>query len=234
MSEDQKLNGLSADEEAFEKLKPAVAEQAIVFPETRPETPENLAAAGKIAERLRAANVDLPPEVWKAIEEGRTADFQNHPDFMVACRAMALGGWRAKTGPSEGLLFSQPRQIVSAEPAIAESEGQSMLVRLPCPTCRGLHSAEKCFADRETRWQHFKSSVVRAWRRFCEIFRRKSKASILLPPHQRNKLPALWRQKFPKGYDGAKDAVKSVEIAGEDQTRRIAECDNSTDKNWRG
>jgi ABC-type sugar transport system substrate-binding protein len=59
-------------------------EKVVVINDAPTALTANMAAASKLAGRLRAAGANLPQEVWQAIEDGRTQDFQNHPDFMAA------------------------------------------------------------------------------------------------------------------------------------------------------
>jgi hypothetical protein len=150
----------------------------------------NMAAAAKLASRLRAAGADLPQEVWLAIEEGRTQDFQNHPDFMAATRLM---------------MFGQ----VSSELAARMESLPPQRTTTTCARCRGLHAEGSCLIEPETRWQRFRSALVKLWRRLFG----KIKAGPQVPRYQRALLPGEvpilrpdGRKPFPRNYDGAAEA----------------------------
>jgi len=150
----------------------------------------NMAAAAKLASRLRAAGADLPQEVWQAIEDGRTQDFQNHPDFMAATHLMMFG--QVPSGLAARMESLAPQHITTA-----------------CARCRGLHSEKDCLIEPETRWQRFRSVLVRLWRRLFG----KIKAAPQVPRYQRALLPGEvpilrpdGRKPFPRNYDGAAEA----------------------------
>lgn len=117
-------------------------EKVVAINDDPPALTANMAAASKLASRLRAAGANLPQEVWQAIEEGRTQDFQNHPDFMAATHLM---------------MFGQ----VSSKP-----EGRIWCTATACARCRGLHAEGSCLVGPETRWQRFRSVLVKLWEKF--------------------------------------------------------------------
>lgn len=174
----------------------------VILPDPSPKdvvSATNIAAASKLARRLRAANANLPPEVWQAIEEGRTQDFQNHPDFMAATRLMTFG--QVSSEITERMQSLVPQCSAT-----------------PCALCRGLHAEGGCFAERETRWQRFRSVLVRLWRRLFG----KIKAGPQVPRYQRALLPGEvpilrtdGRKPFPKNYDGAAEAKIAADMGAE-------------------
>jgi len=158
-----------------------------------------MAAAAKLASRLRAAGADLPQEVWLAIEEGRTQDFQNHPDFMAATRLM---------------MFGQ----VSSELAARMESLPPQRTTTTCARCRGLHAEGSCLIEPETRWQRFRSALVKLWRRLFG----KIKAGPQVPRYQRALLPGEvpilrpdGRRPFPENYDGAAEAKIAADMGAE-------------------
>lgn len=177
---------MSQDEQELEKV--------VAINDAPTALTANMAAAAKLANRLRAAGADLPQEVWRAIEDGRTQDFQSHPDFMAATHLM---------------MFGQ----VSSKP-----EGRIWCTATACAHCRGLHAEGGCLVEPETRWQRFRSMLVKLWRRLF----RKIKAGPQIPRYQRALLPGEvpifrpdGRKPFPKNYDGAAEAKIAADMGAE-------------------
>ena len=86
-----------------------------------------------------------------------------------------------------------------------------------CTCCRGLHAEGSCLIKLETRWQRFRSALVRLWRR---IFG-KIKVGPQIPRYQRALLPGEpivrpdGRKPFPKNYDSAAEAKIAEEIGAD-------------------
>lgn len=204
MDKDLLFEELRAKEmELIEAAEAAGVEVAtVILPETPPKdtaSATNMAAAAKLASRLREAGVNLPPGVWRAIEEGRTQDFQNHPDFMAAVRLMAFGQVSSD-------LATRMESLVPQRTATA------------CARCRGLHTEGGCLVEPETRWQRFRSVLVRLWRRLFG----KIKAGSQIPRYQRALLPGEvpilrpdGRKPFPKNYDSAAEAKIAADMGAE-------------------